>query len=101
EERVRRARILQSAENTGVEGSSGEIGALGALSTNLGANLGFNASRLASSNRISAASQAAADYTSDANQNLANANMWGQVSNFGSSIFNTAGGFNVFNRGET
>lgn len=39
EQRIRVAQVEQSAQNTGVTSSSGEIGSLSALSTNAGANL--------------------------------------------------------------
>lgn len=35
EERIRRARLLQGAQNTGTSGSSGEAGASGAITTNI------------------------------------------------------------------
>lgn len=87
EERVRRARILQSAENGGVDGSSGEIGAVGALSTNLGNNLGINLGRAASADRSSIFAQSAADHTFEANKSMQEANMWGQASSIGKNIF--------------
>jgi hypothetical protein len=101
EERVRRARILQSSENMGVSNSSGQIGAVGALSTNLSSNIGDNLGALQTARTISGHSQRQADFTSAANQNMANANLWGQASSFGSSIFNQVGGFSAFNRGST
>ena len=67
EERVRRAQILQQAENTGVSGSSGAIGAVGVLSNNLGQiNANVNASADAAG-AISDSNQRAADYSSKAN----------------------------------
>lgn len=61
EERVKRARVLQSAQNTGVAFSSGETGATSSLSTNLNSNIGFNQSMIASGERMSVFSQNAAD----------------------------------------
>lgn len=101
EERVRRARILQSSENLGVSGSSGEIGAVGALSTNLSSNIGDNIGALDTARTISGFSQRQADFVSAANQNLATANLWGQASSFSSSIFNQVGGFNSLFGGST
>lgn len=40
EDRIRRARILAAAENTGTGASSGSVGAVGALDTNLSGLLG-------------------------------------------------------------
>lgn len=66
EERIRRARIQQSAENTGVSGSSGESGALGSLSTQLGANMGSNLDAVARGGRISNLNQTASNAASNA-----------------------------------
>lgn len=95
EERVRRARIEQSAENSGTSGSSGELGALGALSTNFSVNQGTNIGAQASAQRQSIFNTAAAGYQSAAQQNQFNSQVWGQVSSFGGSIFQQAGGFNT------
>lgn len=62
EERIRRATILQSSENSDVQGSSGESGALGSLSTQLGSNIGFNLGQMQSANNISIFQQKAADW---------------------------------------
>lgn len=79
EERVRRSRIIQQAENTGVSGSSGEIGAIGVLANNMGQiNANVNASASAS-NAISARTQKAADYVSDANT-------WNAVSGLATNV---------------
>jgi hypothetical protein len=40
QDRIKRARIMQSSENTGVEYSSGELGALGSLQTQYATNQG-------------------------------------------------------------
>lgn len=101
EERVKRARVLQSAENMGVSGSSGQIGAVGALSTNLSSNIGDNLGALNTARTISRHSQRQADYIGAANQNNANASLWGQVGSFGGSLFNQAGGFGAFDKGST
>lgn len=87
EQRVKRARLLQSSENTGVSGSSGALGAESSLSSQLSSNVGFNVGQIASANRISEASQRASN-------NLNQANMWGQVGNLSTSIFAASGGFN-------
>lgn len=95
EERVRRAQILQSSENLGTGGSSGEFGALSSLTSTLSSNIGANTSSLASASRISALSQQSADAQSRGLQAQNTAQMWGQVSGFGKSIFSQAGGFNT------
>lgn len=78
EERIKRAKMLQASENTGVEGSSGVLGGVGGLSTNLSANLGSNAAMLQSAQNISIFEQQAAD----ANQRY---QMWGSIGNFSSN----------------
>lgn len=81
EERIRRARVLQSAENSGTAGSSGEFGAIGALSTNLNSNIGANLGSLRESNIMSGINQDLANSQHKANNGV----LLGQV---GSSIFN-------------
>lgn len=61
EERIQRARILQASQNTGTAYSSGEAGALSSLNTQLGSNLGSNASMVRSGERISIFAQQASD----------------------------------------
>lgn len=89
EERVRRARILQSGINTGTDGSSGEAGALGSLSTQLNSNLGFNAGTLARAGNISVFNQQAFDAGQDAAK-------FDQLYSMSSSIFQANGGFGAF-----
>ena len=62
EERVRRAKILQGAQNTGTAMSSGEFGSIGSLSTNLSSNIGANRGALMRGQEISAFNQNAADF---------------------------------------
>lgn len=80
EERIKRARIIATSEAAGVTGSSGELGALGSLSTNLSAGIGANEGALNTAADISLFSQNAANFSSQANQYSANAQMGGQVS---------------------
>lgn len=87
EERVRRARILQSAEGTGVEGSSGEFGAIGALSTNLSSNVGSNLGRIAASDRTSTYAQNAANFAGDAQNSMFDAQQADKLFNLSTSIF--------------
>jgi hypothetical protein len=93
EERVRRARILQSAENTGVDASSGEFGAIGSLSTNLASNIGDNLGRLGSAQRTSEYAQNAANFQGDVAQSMFKAQKMDGLFSLSSSIFSAAGGF--------
>lgn len=95
EARVRRAQIIASAENTGTSGSSGAMGALSNISTNLGANIGVNVGSIAAAGRVSGFNQNALNFQSAAAQNQQNASLFGQVSNFGTSIFQQSGGFST------
>lgn len=95
EERIRRARLLQSSENTGVTSSSGALGGVGNLSTQLGSNLGFNLGQQQKASNITNYNQSAADFLSSAQNHMNDANMWGQVENVGASIFKASGGFNT------
>ena len=88
EERVRRARIIQAGENTNTVGSSGEAGALGSLSTQLGSNLGFNAGAIQRANNMSIFNQQAANYQGAAQRNQA-------IGSLSMSIFSAAGGINT------
>lgn len=86
EERVRKARVMQAAVNTGTEDSSGELGALGALSTQLATNIGTNLGRIQTADNLSIFSQQRAD----AQGQLFNAQRKQQTGQF---IFDTAGKF--------
>lgn len=101
EERVKRARIIQASENTGVSGSSGEFGALGSLATNLGSNIGSNLGMAAAGGRISDLNQTASGFNTSAQNNDARAANAGQAMNLSMSIFNSAGGFNTIKQGPT
>lgn len=94
EERVKRARLIQSSVNTGVSGSSGEAGASGGLSTQLSSNIGFNLGQQKAAANISAAGQNAADFLSSASNNISEANEWGQMAGLSMNLFDKAGGFN-------
>lgn len=93
EERIRRAQILQSASNTGTSGSAGEAGALGSLATQQATNIGMNQGAYMRGQRISAHSQAAADFMGDARTSAARGQMFGGISQLGTSIFQSAGGW--------
>lgn len=93
EQRIRRAQILQSAENTGTDMSSGELGALSSISTQFNSNVGANLSAISRANRMSGMSQRAADASSRAAQHSMNAGVAQGLSNIGGSLFQTAGGW--------
>ncbi len=67
EQRIRRAQILAASENQGVTGSSGQIGAVGALSTNLATMVSTSLGESKANAGINKNLQAAADFTSQAN----------------------------------
>lgn len=86
EERIKRARVMQASENTGTAGSSGELGAVSSIGTQIGANLGFNQSMIESGNRISGYAQQVANAQSNASVFNSIAGMSSNVGSiFGSS----------------
>lgn len=99
EERVRRGRIMQSAENTGAAASSGEFGAIGTLSTNLATNIGSNLGRIGAAERTSQYAQNAAEFTGQANDALNAAKGADQLFSLSGSIFSAAGGFGAIKGG--
>ena len=93
EERVRRAQIMQASQASGTAGSSTESGALGGMSSQLGSNIGFNRSQVATGQAITGFNQAAADFSSSSQRSSQNASLWGNVGSIGMGMFNQAGGF--------
>jgi hypothetical protein len=84
QDRIKRARIMQSADNSGVENGSGEFGALGSLQTQYATNQGDIQGQYDRGVRIG-------NDMSEANQTLFNAQQTaGQMQGL-SSIFNTIG----------
>lgn len=61
EDRIRRAQLLSSAESSGVSTSSGLQGTVGALSTNLSANLAFTEGQDLTSSNVTALNQEITD----------------------------------------
>lgn len=96
EERIRRARVEQGATNTGADGSSGEFGATSGLASQLGANIGTNIGQLAGAQRISMFNQNAADFSTQAQQSMSDAQGASNLMGLSMNIFNAAGGFGVF-----
>lgn len=86
EERIRRARIMQASENTGVGGSSGQFGSTAALSTLTGSNVAAQRGQSRAAAGITAANQRGAD-AQQAGQ------MWGQIGQVSGAAFGAAGGF--------
>lgn len=67
EGRIRRAQIMAAAENQGTSQSSGALGAVGALNTNLGTMFSNSLGETTANRGISDNLQRAADYQSQAN----------------------------------
>lgn len=67
EQRVRRAQIIAASENQGTTASSGQVGAVGALSTNLAGLVGNSLGESRANAGVNRQSQRAADSTADAN----------------------------------
>ncbi len=84
EQRVRAAQIAAAAENTGVSNSSGAVGAIGALNTNLAGAFGQSFGKAQSNASINTQNQRAADAQSFGN--MAGA--------FAGAIQSGLGGFN-------
>jgi len=95
EERVRRARIIQSSVNTGTAYSSGEAGALGSLSTGLSTGLGGNVGGEARAGRIGGFLQDAATAKADIQRGQNQVAFGNQIYGIGSTIFQGAGGFST------
>lgn len=83
EERIRRARIMQSSENAGGAGSSSEAGAIGAITTNVDAQVASSRGESAANTGINVQNQRATDYDNRARQALA----WGEVFQGGINSF--------------
>ena len=67
EQRIRRAQIIAASENAGTNSSSGQIGAVGALSTNLAGLVGSSLGESKANAAVNKYGQKAADYTAQAN----------------------------------
>jgi hypothetical protein len=86
EERVARARVLQTGAATGTVGSSGELGAIGSLATQFSSNIGSNLGSLQTANNISIFSQTAADFNSQAGALGQQSQMYGQIASMALSL---------------
>lgn len=85
EERVRRAAVLQSSQNTGVSQSSGELGATSALGSLIGGNLAGMRRQENSSAAIGNLNQSAANFDLKGAQ-------WQGIGQISSSVFGYAAG---------
>lgn len=95
QQRIRQAQVQQAAANTGVSDSSGELGSLSALSTNVGANLANISSQAVAAQGIGAANQRATDFMGKSQQ-------WGMYGQIASSVGSLAGGASsMFNSTQT
>lgn len=83
EQRIRTAQLMQRSEASGTGESSGEMGALGSLSTNLASNIGMNLGRIQTAKNISAFEQQAADYSARANTYQAIGQLGNQIGSLG------------------
>lgn len=87
EERVKRARIINSATNTGTQDSSGELGALGTLSTAFSVNQGAIEGGYQRGQTIGGLQQDAANSLFAANQSQGKASQGQQLAGLGASLF--------------
>lgn len=99
EERVRRAKILQASENSGVTGSSGQIGAIDNLSNQFTNAVGTNLGMQAAGQRISIFSQNAADLNTQAVNSDMKAAQSKDLFNLSATIFNATGGTGAIKAG--
>jgi uncharacterized membrane protein YebE (DUF533 family) len=81
QDRIKRAQILQSSQNSGVSMSSGSIGSQGALGTQIGTNIGQISRNASSMQGVSFFNQQSADASS-------RAATFGQVAGLATSGFN-------------
>lgn len=95
EARIKRAQILQASANSGTEGSSGEIGAVGGMNTALGSNIGLSQANIERSQRIGGFMQESANFMGDAQAHANRGQMASQLGNFTSNIFSTMNENNI------
>ena len=94
EERIKRAQIIQASFNSGVSGSSGELGGASNLASQLSSNLGFNSSQIRHGENISVFNNNSSIFDQQAANAISRANTFGAIAGLSSSIFNASGGFN-------
>lgn len=96
EERVRRAKLLQAGENTGVGASSGMMGAIGGLATTLASNLGINAGRAMTGDAISNYQQQASWFNMQADNDMNRAQNMKELFSLSTQAFSASGGWKNF-----
>lgn len=94
EERVRRAQVMQSAQNTGVSESSGELGATSALGTLISSNVATQSRQQNASNGIAEASQNAANSDLSSMQ-------WSGIGSIAGSVFGAAANMSMASKAPT
>lgn len=94
EERIRRAQIEQASVNQGVGGSSGEAGAISALGTQTGTNLG-------TINQGEMTATAISNSMTSAAKSKQKAQIAGGVATLSNTIFSSTGGFNTIFSSDT
>lgn len=85
EERVKRARILQASEGTGVSDSSGVAGGTGGIATAMQSNIGQNLGLAMHTSNIS-------DYMQQSADAQYKAQTWGAVQGLSNSVFSVTSG---------
>lgn len=94
ENRIKAAQIMQSSENTGTSGSSGEAGAVSSLNTQMNTNLGYINGAAMHTNAASAYNQQASDLWFQATQYQNSANNWQQFGQLGQQAIGV--GFGIY-----
>ena len=84
EMQIRRAQAIQSSIGTGSAFGSGFSGGIGALSSQLGSEMGYASQQSALSGVVTDASR--------------RAGMWSGIASLGTAAFNAGGGFSAFQR---
>lgn len=90
EARVKQARIMQGAQNSGAADSSGELGAIGAVATNLSNNQGISLGAQQRSQAVGDLNQSAADSNFQSQQDAQLGQLYGAVGQVGQSVFGAA-----------
>lgn len=93
EARIKNARMEQMSANTGTTGSSGEMGASSAISTNLSSSLGMNNNISAITDNISELNSQIADSQVDQMNAQKTGVLGSGLTSIGGSMFSAAGGY--------
>lgn len=98
-ERIRRAQIVNTSEQTGTSQTSGFSGALGSLSSQLNSSLGFSGQQSAFNRSISTSLQNATNFNFAASQKQDSAGFYGNLAGTSFNVFNSLGGFGKIEEG--